>query len=296
MEERFKSLSVFEFQAMFPDDASCEDHLAGIKWATGYACKKCGNGVYCKGMSHGDRQCTRCGHGESPTSGTLFHRCKFSLLKAFYIVYYMSTSKKGISSTELSRKLALRQKTCWLFRHKVIKAMESSRNFPMAGKVEVDETFVGGQDEDVTGRQPGKKKLVAIAIEKQGKGISRMYARVIPEASYEHLSEFMGDHIDSKAQVRTDKWAAYSSLAKFFPNLLQEESGKKGQNFPHLHRAIMLFKAWLRGMHHSVHHLQAYIDEYTWRFNRQKMKEGIFDNLLIRMMTSKPCTYKMIIG
>ncbi len=296
MEIRFKSLSLFEFQLMFPDDEKCEQYLAGLKWEDGYACLKCGHGNYCKGIGHGDRQCTRCGHIEPPTSGTLFHRCKFPLLKAFYIVYYVSTSKKGISSTELSRKLALRQKTCWLFKQKTMKAMESSRNFPMEGKVEVDETYVGGQDGQALGRKGGKKKVVVLAIEKKGKGVSRMYARVIETASKENLLEFMNDHISTDAQARTDCWAGYKGLEEVFPKLKREKSGPKGKNFPQLHRTIMMFKAWLRGMHHSVEHLQAYINEYSYRFNRHTMKEGIFENLVRRMMASKPCTYKMIIA
>ncbi len=296
MESKFKSLSIFEFQELFPDDKSCEDYLASLKWKEGYKCLKCNYTNYCKGMGYGDRQCTRCGHIESPTSGTLFHRCKFSLLKAFYIVYYVSTSKKGISSTELSRKLALRQKTCWLFRQKVIKAMESSQNFPMTGKVEVDETYVGGQDDESLGRNEGKKKIVVIAIEKKGKGVARMYGRVIETASKENLSGFMKDHISPDAQIRTDGWAGYKGMTEDFTNLKQEKSTAKGKNFPQLHRTIMMFKAWLRGMHHSVDHLQAYIDEYAYRFNRQKMKEGIFENLIARMVNAEPCTYKMIIS
>jgi hypothetical protein len=85
--------------------------------------------------------------GNAPAAGTLnhqpqtlFHKVKFDLLKAFYIVYFVSTNKKGITSTELSRKLNLRQKTCWGFKRKVMKAMESSENHPIEGDVEVDET------------------------------------------------------------------------------------------------------------------------------------------------------------
>ncbi|MXV16551.1 hypothetical protein GS398_14690 [Pedobacter sp. HMF7056] len=65
-----------------------------------------------------------------------------------------------------------------------------------------------------------------------------------------------------------------------FRRLEQEKSEKKGKNFRLLHRCIMMFKAWLRGTHHSVSLLQAYINEYTWRFNRHSMKEGIFENLI----------------
>lgn len=296
MEKRFKSLSLFEFQARFPDQNSCLLYLSTIKWSEGYVCSKCGHNHYCKGNGDFDRQCTSCRYIESPTAGTLFHRCKFSVLKAFYIVFYVATNKNGISTTELSRKLALRQKTCWLFKQKVMKAMESSKNFPMMDNVEVDETYVGGQDDQAIGRNEGKKKIVVIAIQKQGKGISRMYGRVIETASRENLKSFMKDHIDPNAKIKTDKWTGYKGLEEEFPNLTQEKSEKKGKNFPQLHRGIMMLKAWLRGVHHSVDHLQAYINEYTYRFNRHQMKEGIFENLMERMVKNEPYTYKMIIS
>ncbi len=232
----------------------------------------------------------------SPTSGTLFHKVKFPLLQAFYIVYYVSTNKKGISSTELSRKLGLRQKTCWLFKQKVMHAMKSSGKNKMKGKVEVDETAVGGQEEGVVGRKNNKKKLVVFAIERQGKGISRLYGKVIKRSSANELGAFMKTNIEPTAYVKTDVWTGYKPLKKDFENLIQVPSGRKGENFPDLHRAIMGFKGWLRGMHHHAEHLQSYVNEYTYRFNRNNMKTGIFENLINKMMVSEPYTYKMIIS
>jgi hypothetical protein len=296
MEKKFESLTIFEFQEKFPDDNSCLAYLAEKKWKNGYSCVKCGNTKYCKGDREYSRQCTKCHYISSPTSGTLFHKVKFPLLKAFYIVYYVSTNKKGISSTELSRKLGLRQKTCWLFKQKVMVAMQSSGKFLMNGKVEVDESAIGGQEEGVVGRKNNKKKLVVFAIERKGKGISRLYGKVITKASSKELGEFMKNTIDSQAEIKTDKWTGYTPLKEQFKNLTQTQSGKKGENFPELHRVIMGFKGWLRGMHHHANHLQAYIDEYTYRFNRSFMTTGIFDNLLERMISNPPKTYKMIIS
>ena len=296
MRKHFSSMSLFEFQEKFPDNASCLQYLSDIKFAEGFVCSKCGHTHYCKGNRPLDRQCTRCHSMESPTSGTLFHKVKFSLLKAFYIVYYVSTNKKGISSTELSRKLDLRQKTCWLFKQKVMKAMKSSGNNPLAGKVEVDETVVGGQEDGVKGRKNKKKKLVVVAIEKKGRGVSRMYAKVIPQSSAKELGGFMEETISKEANIKTDKWIAYKSLDVKFPNMTHVPSGKKGGNFPELHRTIMGFKGWLRGMHHKVEHLQSYLDEYTYRFNRSQMGKGIFENLIVRMMDLPPEPYKMIIN
>ena len=80
--------------------------------------------------------------------------------QAFYVIYYLTTSKNGISSTELSKKLALRQKTCWLFKQSDEgngrTRSQSSQNFPMKGKVDVDEAYVGGQDDQAIGRNEGK--------------------------------------------------------------------------------------------------------------------------------------------
>lgn len=296
MEKRFKSLSLFDFQAQFPDDDKCMEYLANLKWINGFKCIKCGHEKYCTGNKTYDRQCTRCHHGESPMAGTLFHKSKLPILKAFYIIYYLSTTKNGISSTELSRKLALRQKTCWLFKQKVMKAMESSQNFPMVGKVDVDETYVGGQDDQAIGRNEGKKKIMVVAIERKGKGVSRMYGRVVEKADRKSLKKFMSENIDKDAEVRTDGWTGYLGLEEEFPNLKREKSEKKGMNFAQLHRSIMMFKAWLRGTHHSVRYLQSYINEYTYRFNRHNMKDGIFENLMKRMVSKPPHSYNAIIS
>ena len=294
MEQRFKSLSLFEFQERFGTKEDCLKYLSGLKWGDGYRCRKCGHRHYCDGRAEMSRQCTSCRYVESPTAGTLFHKVKFDLVKAFYIVYFVSTNKKGITSTELGRKLDLRQKTCWGFKRKVMKATKSSGDHPITGTAEIDEMVVGGQEEGTKGRKNLNKKLVVVGIEKKKKGISRLYARVIPSASAEDLGGFMRHHIDPKAKVATDRWSGYAPLEKDFENMERIYSGKKGDNFPDLHRAIMNLKGWLRGVHHHVRDLQDYLDEYCYRFNRSFMKGEIFDNLMKRMVVAQPCYLKNI--
>lgn len=294
MEQRFKSLSLFDFQEKFSTKKDCLDYLVGLKWGNGFVCRKCKHGNSCEGVPTGSRQCTSCNYTESPTANTLFHMVKFDLVKAFYIVYFVATNKKGITSTELSRKLGLRQKTCWSFKRKVMKSMKSSGNHLITGTAEVDEAVFGGQEEGVRGRKNGSKKLVVIGIQKKKKGVSRLYARVIPNADAASLGDFMKHHIATDAEVTTDQWSGYRPLKKVFKNLVQVPSGKKGGNFPELHRVIMNLKGWLRGMHHHVWDLQDYLDEYCYRFNRSFMKENIFDNLMLRMVNSPPCYIKNI--
>jgi len=172
--------------------------------------------------------------------------------------------------------------------------MKSSGNHPLRGKVEVDETVVGGSEEGVVGRKNGSKKLVVLAIEKRDKGVSRLYGKVIEHSSAKELGAFMRDTIDPIAEIKTDEWSGYIPVKKDFKNMTQVSSGKKGRNFPEMHRVIMGFKGWLRGIHGHAEHLQAYIDEYCYRFNRSNMKDGIFDNLLGKLIAAKPITHKII--
>ena len=174
--------------------------------------------------------------------------------------------------------------------------MESSGNFLRKGVVEVDETFIGGQDENSKGWKKGNKKLVVVAIEKKKKGVSRFYAKVIDHADAKELSNIMREKISNEAELTIDKWTGYKPLQKEFKNIKHIKSGKKDKNFPELHRVIMNFKGWLKGIHHHDGDLQEYINEYTYRFNRSFMKGNIFDNLIDRMIITKPYPYKSIIS
>lgn len=236
MEQKFKNLTIFEFQNRFQDEKSFYELSNRTQMVYSFECPRCKHTKYCNGHKEHIRQCTQCNYLVSPTSGTLFHKVKFPLLKAFYIVYFMSTSSKGISSTELSRKLGLRQKTCWLFKLKVMQAMKSSGNYKIEGKVDVDEKVVGGQEEGVVGRKNDKKQLVVFSVERKGKGISRLYGKVIPNSSAKKLGVFLKTYITPGASVKTDEWTGYAPLKKEFVNLEQVPSGEKGEKFEDQHR------------------------------------------------------------
>lgn len=289
----FKGVSLFAFNDKFKTDGDCCQYLSEIKWEHGYSCVKCGHLKYHHGKQPYSRECNKCHYDESPMANNLFHKVKFGLYKAFYLAFLVSTSKKGMSSYELSRKLDLRQKTCWLFKRKVMEGMKSGEQYPMTGRVEVDEFVVGGPEEDSPGRSKGDKTEVAMAIERRGKGIGRCYAQVIPSAHSSELQVFFDKHIAAGAQVHTDGWGGYTPLKALFP-LLWQENSDKGKNFPHLHRQIMMFKAWLRGTHHRCEHLQAYLNEYCYRFNRLNSMDSIFHNIVARMMGQPPAYYKNI--
>ena len=287
----FEGVNIIDFSARFSTDEKCMEYLSEIKWKNGYQCAKCGHGKYFEGKRPFGRCCTKCHYDESPTAHTLFHKVKFPMQKAFYIAFLVATSKKGISSYELSRKLSLRQKTCWLFKRKVMEAMKSSEKLPLTGKVEMDEFYVGGPEDEKRGRGNEKKKQVVLAIQVDQFGIHRSYAQVIPRADATELRAFADQTIDRNAAIRTDGWAGYHPLKEIYVKLKQDPSSQ-GENFPLVHRQIMMIKAWLRGIHHHCKHLQAYLDEFNYRFNRLKFMHSIFHKLILRMMEHPPTTYQ----
>lgn len=207
------------FYKRFPDEESCYNYLAEIKWEEGYVCKKCGHTNYCSGRKPYSRRCTRCKYDESPTAGTMFDKCKFSLHLAFHIVFKLSTKKKGMSSPELSHEFDLRQMTCWEFKRKVQQAMHSSMRYPLTGTVHVDEFLIGEYEEGQTGRSSdSKKRLVVVALEVLEKGgVGRAYAKVIEHASGKDFKPFFDNHISPQARVVTDEWRGYLPEKVSFP-------------------------------------------------------------------------------
>lgn len=289
-EKMFVGVSILQFSARFTCKEDCLDYLSDLKWNEGYRCCRCGHKKYCGTSRYGERRCTRCRSVESPTAHTLFHKVKFPLLKAFYIIFYLSTSTKGNSTYELARKLDMSQPVVWRFKRKVMMAMKSSGNYPIDGSVVVDETNIGGKVKEKRGRSQTTKKQVVVAIQRHpGGGISRAYAQVIQNAGSKQLIPFITQHIDKKAHITTDKWRGYTPLARSSSYNLNQIKSKRGENFPLLHRFIMGLKSWLRGIHHRVKYLQGYLDEYTYRFNRHLFKDILFHNLIKRIMAHPPC-------
>ncbi|MCS6824443.1 MAG: transposase [Cytophagaceae bacterium] len=121
-----KTVSFEEFQAIYSDENVCLEYLANLKWANGYKCEKCGNTNYSKGTVPFSRRCSKCSYIESATANTLFYRLKFSIVKAFYMVFLVST-RPEITADELSEKLQLRRQTCWSFKRKILSVMKKKK-------------------------------------------------------------------------------------------------------------------------------------------------------------------------
>ena len=288
--EKYVGVNSIKFNRQFQNDEDCYKYLSEIKWESGYNCKKCGYAKYYNGVKPYSRRCMQCKYDESPTAGTMFDKCKFSLLIAFHIAFKISTKKKGMSSEELAEEFELRQKTCWEFKWKVQQAMQSSGRYPLKGVVHVDEFYIGGEEEGgKRGRGKGDKRLVIVALEIVKGDFGRAYAATIKDASSDSFKPFFERHIDKEAEVVTDEWTGYKPLKSTYKKMRQVPSNK-GKSFPELHIHIMNIKSWLRGIHHhcSEERLQGYLDEYHFRYNRRGNMEAIFDLLIRRMVSCEP--------
>jgi hypothetical protein len=227
-----------------------------------------------------------CGHIESATANTLFHKVKFGVRKAVFICFEMSTTTKSLSSSYMAVRYGVTDKTARLFMMKVREAMSPSGTNPMDGVVHVDEFVVGGKDPGHTGRSySGKKKkaITAVQLTEDGK-VKRMYAMKIEDFSAQSLPYIFVNHISREAQVTTDQWKGYRPISKAYDITQIKSNG--GLNFKALHTMIHQVKSWIRTTYSwiSEHNLDRYFNEFCFRINRSQSKATIFNNLITKMV------------
>lgn len=292
----FTGENIITFFDTFKTDLDCLGYLADKKWSSDYSCVKCGHKKCTIRKKNYARDCNKCHHIESPTAGTLFHKVKFGLRKAFGIVFEMSATTKSISANQMSKRYEIHYVTAWLFMQKVRGAMQSSGNHPMKGDVIVDEFVFGGREDLKQGRSTdSKKKKIVAAVEKDDSGIKRVYFKVIKDYSSSSLRSIFDAHIAKEAKVSTDKWSGYRPLMGEYD--ITQTKSDKGNTFFEMNTIVHQVKAWLRSTFSNVHeqHIQGYLDEFSYRINRSIHKQTIFDNLISRMISTKSLFYRDII-
>jgi len=242
----FKGENILEFTDRFPDNRSCLVYLSEIKWANGFTCKKCGHDRFTVRKKNLARDCNRCHHVESPTAGTMFHRVRFGIRKAFGIVFEMSATTKGLSASQVAKRYGISRTTAWSFMHKVRSAMKSSKTHPLSGNVQVDEFVFGGKENLKQGRSTdSKKKKIIGAVElTDEEKVKRVYFNKIDDYSSKSLISIFDDHISEKAHVLTDKWTGYVPISKRFN--IEQKYSDKGGSMKQMHTIIHQLKAWLR--------------------------------------------------
>lgn len=292
----FKGQNLLEFSDRFKTDENCKEYLAEIKWNDGFECRKCGHKKF-QVRKDFSRTCNICSHQESATSNTLFHKVKFGVRKAFFIVFEMATSTKSLSASYVSVRFGVTEKTARLFMHKVREAMESSGNHPMDGTVHVDEFVLGGREKEQIGRSykaRKKKAITAVELTDDGK-VKRMYAMRIDDFSARSLQYIFINHISRDAKITTDKWRGYRPIAKAYDITQIDSNG--GLNFKALHTMIHQIKSWIRTTYSWVSdfNINRYFNEFCFRINRTQSKATIFNNLVTKMVNKDKVYHKQIV-
>ena len=295
-----------EFETRFATEEACRDYLAWLRWPDGFRCPQCSQG---KGwpVRGGCLQCATCGRQTSVTAGTLLHRSKQPLRLWFRAMWWVTSQKQGASALGLQRVLGLGSyRTAWTWLHKLRRAMVRPGQDRLNGRVEVDETYVGGAEEGVRGRQTVTKALVAVAVEarEDGSGIGRIRMRVVADASAQSLLEFVREVVEPGSTVHTDGWPSYAQLKGLgYQHEMTVLGNPKlaGQMLPHVHRVAALFKRWWIGTHQGAiraRHLDYYLDEFSFRFNRRKShsRGKLFYRLAQHAAAIEPVPYKSIVG
>lgn len=297
--------TLLELEQRFSTDEACRRYLESLRWPTGFVCPGCGHQEAWE-MSAGLWVCRWCRRQVSVTAGTIFHRTRLPLRLWFRAIWHVTSQKNGASARTVQRILGLGSyRTAWTWLHKLRRAMVRPHRDRLSGQVEVDESFVGGEEPGREGRGAVRKTLVAVAAEERGRGTGRIRMACIPDASKRSLHGFVTGVIASGSLVHTDGWAPYGGLEVH--GYRHRVTPLKGQPkdaavaaMPRVHRVASLLKRWLLGTHQgavSPQHLPYYLDEFTFRFNRRtsRSRGKLFYRLLQQAVQVGPAPYSQII-
>ena len=296
-----------ELNAWFPDDDACREYLRDLRWPQGFVCTRCGVIDEPWLQSRGRLTCRSCRFQTSVTAGTIFDKTRTPLTTWFAAAWYITNQKFGASALGLQRVLGLGSyQTAWTIQHKLRRAMVRPQRDLLSGLVEVDETYVGGEEKGVHGRFTEKKAIVAVALELHDpRGYGRVRLAQVPDVSAASLVPFVCDTITPGSTVKTDGWTSYRTITKH--GYLHEPTSIKASGdpahvvMPGVHRIASLLKRWLLGTHQGAvrpEHLDAYLDEYTFRFNRRTSRARglLFYRLLEQAVQTPPAPYNDIIA
>lgn len=269
--------TVVEFRERFATEEACSAYLETLRWPDGFVCPQCG-GNRAWEMQRPLYWCRGCGYQSSVTAGTLFQDTHKPLRLWFEAMWYVINQKSGVSALGLQRVLGLGSyRTAWSWLHKLRRAMVRPGRDRLTGVVEVDEVFIGGERSGKRGRGAAGKSLVVIAAQADGKRIGRIRLRRVADAAGKSLEPAVWEMVEPGSTVRTDGWGGYNGLTELgYQHRVVEKDPHLGDHLlPRANLVASLLKRWLLGTHqggvqHS--HLDYYLDEYTFRFNRRTSK------------------------
>jgi transposase-like protein len=300
MEEYPKTLA--ELEREFATEEACAHYLFQLRWPEGFVCPRCG-GTQCWTTQRALFNCTRCQYQRSVKVGTIFARSRSSLVTWFRAIWWVTSPKNGASAKGRQRILGLgSDKTAWTWLHKLRRAMVRPGRDRLAGVVEVDEIYVGGEKPGKRGRGAAGKALVLIAAQVDGKRIGRIRLRRVKDASGASLEPAVQETVEPGSIVRTDDWGGYNNLDHLgYVREIVRKTAEVGDNLlPRCNRGAALLQRWLLGTHQgavSHAHLDYDLDEYTFRFNRRtsRYRGKLFYRLIQQAVAIEPVPYTALV-
>jgi transposase-like protein len=269
-------------------------------------CRDCGHAGGWR-IADGRLKCSACGERTSPTAGTIFDKTRTPLTVWFMACWLFATQKDGISALSLRRSLEIGSyQTAWAMLHRLRSVLVRPGRKRLLGDVEVDETYIGGEEPGLRGgRQKGKKVLVGVAVEREEpKGFGRCRMVPLADASAESLRAFLVENVEPGAKVITDGWGSYPGATRdlYLHEPLKGASGTDASKLlPGVHKVSSLAKRWLLGTHQgSVDeaHLPGYLNEFVFRFNRRRSRSRglVFYRVLELAAAHDPVRYRDLIA
>lgn len=294
-----------EFASWFRDESACLEYLKRLRWPDGFICPSCGVQEEALAATRERLVCRSCRSQATVTSGTLLDKTRTPLSVWFAAIWHLTTQKHGMSALGLQRVLGLGSyQTAWTMLHKLRRAMVRPDRDRLSGLVEVDESYVGGEEKGVRGRETEKKAIVAIAVEVyEPRGFGRARLRRVADVTGESLQPFVCEVVQPGSEVHTDGWTSYKALAKKGYTHRVTSLSKSGDpahvSMPAVHRVASLLKRWLLGTHHGAvgaPQLDSYLEEFSFRFNRRASRSRgmLFYRLLEQVVATGPAPYRSL--
>lgn len=291
--------NLIEFETRFATNEACREYMMKLRWPGGFICPRCG-GRRGWPTRRNLLVCGDCAYQASLTVGTIFQDTHKPLTLWFRVMWWVTTQKNGASALGLQRELGLKTYwTAWTWMHKLRRAMVRQGRDRLSGTVEVDETYWGGEEQGVVGRQTYDKTLILVAAQEDGKGIGRIRLACIPDLKRATLHGFIAETVEPGSVVVTDGFNVYGGLEGYThrPIVVKHRAETASVLLPRVHRVASLLKRWLLGTHQGAirpEHLPYYLDEFTFRFNRRRSasRGKLFYRLMQQAVQAEPVTYQ----
>lgn len=279
-----KAMSFAQFIQRFPTEQACAEYLFAVKWPNGFVCPVCGY-RHCYALNRPGRyQCAKCRRQTSLTAGTVMHHSHLPLKKWFLAMYLVVCDKRGISALALAGKIGVSYDTAWNLLRRVRKAMENrDDNYMLDGFIEFDDSYFGAKIKGKEGRGAGNQGVfVAVAKDEAGRP-QYLKMRLTPNVQKMSVQAFVDDSLNPGSTVETDGYKSYRKPLATNYTHQAENFSPDSDHLKWLHRIIGNAKAFINGTYHgtSTKHLQMYLSEFCYRFNRRGFHGDIFDRLFI---------------